>query len=167
MRVSFVQRLPDGASDLERIMAYSMPEPNSGCWLWMGFINKGGYGRLKRYFAHRVSYELMKGEIPAGLDLDHLCRNRACVNPDHLEPVTRQVNCQRGETGHITGAKKRAKTHCPQGHEYTSENTWIYRGARKCIICKLAATQRWYLKNRERQLGYYKMWNHKHRATKQ
>lgn len=158
--------------DLEaRLLKYVLPEPNSGCWLWTGALGTGGYGQFsvnrKVRRAHRVSYELFKCDIPAGLDLDHLCRVRCCVNPDHLEPVDRQTNCQRGETGHISGARKRAKTHCSQGHEYTPENTWVHKGARKCIICKLAATQRWYAKNRDRQLAYYKAWNRKHRTVKQ
>lgn len=75
-------------------------EPMSGCWLWMGKIDIKGYGAIKfegKYMkAHRESYKIYKGEIPKGLDLDHLCRIRSCVNPDHLEPVTRAENTRRG-----------------------------------------------------------------------
>lgn len=168
MKTSHIEQLPRGSSDADRVLAYSMPEPNSGCWLWMGFISTGGYGvlnaRKKLCRAHRVSYEAFKCDIPKGLDLDHLCRNRACVNPDHLEPVTRQVNCQRGETGQNTAAQKMARTHCKQGHEYTPENTWMYRGARKCIKCKYAASNRWHKRNRPRQAAYIKAWRAARRA---
>lgn len=83
--------------------------------------------------AHRVAYELLIGPIAAGLELDHLCRTHACVNPAHLEPVTGQVNLLRGVGFPATNA---AKTHCPQGHEYTAENTyWSKKGQRGCRAC--------------------------------
>jgi len=78
-------------------------EPNSGCWLWLGATMRNGYGVIGlggradgTALAHRVAYQTLRGDIPDGFDLDHLCRNRACVNPDHLEPVTRRVNWERG-----------------------------------------------------------------------
>lgn len=89
----------------DRLLANSIPEPMSGCWLWLSQRDGGGYpfmcvegrGRTRKFKkAHRLSYEEFVGKIPAGLDLDHLCRNRACINPQHLEPVTRAVNVQRG-----------------------------------------------------------------------
>ena len=76
----------------------SFTKKDGGCWLWMGCL-RNGYGVLmvskKAEYAHRLSYERFRGSIPAGLDIDHLCRNRACVNPDHLEPVTRGENVRR------------------------------------------------------------------------
>jgi hypothetical protein len=97
-----------------------------GCWLWNGFINQGGYGQ----FAPTQS---LVGAIPDGLELDHLCRNRRCVNPVHLEPVTPRVNTLRGNT---LQAKNAAKTHCDHGHEFTKDNTYIRRnGARTCREC--------------------------------
>jgi hypothetical protein len=109
---------------------------DGGCWIWTAGKSRG-YGRFKLgdsvTLAHRVSYTWCKGEIPDGLILDHLCRNRACVNPDHLEPVTYQVNLLRGDTISAMHAKK---THCPQGHEYTDENTYMYRGSRQCSTCR-------------------------------
>jgi hypothetical protein len=90
----------------------------AGCWVWNGPVFNGyGYmkvaGRVRG--AHRVSYELFVGAVPEGLQLDHLCRNRACLNPAHLEPVTmvENVSCGVGMS-----VKNRLKTHCPSGHEY-------------------------------------------------
>ena len=124
-----------------------LPEPNSGCWLWTASTDKGGYGKItvdrRQIGAHRISYQLHKGQIPAGLDLDHVCRVRCCVNPDHLEPVSRSENCRRGDTGKSAGERKRAKTHCPQGHGYTVENTYIdNNGGRHCRLCRQETIRR-------------------------
>ena len=85
---------------LARFVPKYIPEPNSGCWLWVAMLGSGGYGRFKvgnkNVYAHRLSYEHHVGAIPEGLDLDHLCRTRCCVNPTHLEPVTRKENIRRG-----------------------------------------------------------------------
>lgn len=76
-----------------------VPEPNTGCWLYTNVFNNG-YGQIqingRDTLAHRTAYEYFKGPIPEGLELDHLCRTKACVNPDHLEPVTRSENVRRG-----------------------------------------------------------------------
>ena len=107
------------------------------CWEWQGGIKCDGYGSFywnKKYYpSHRVCYEIMVGLIPIGLQLDHLCRNRKCCNPDHLEPVTRRENILRGDS---IVAHNSQKTHCPQKHEYTPENTWKNgKGSRVCRIC--------------------------------
>jgi hypothetical protein len=119
-----------------------------GCWLWTGCQNGTGYGRFDKSVAHRFSYQLLVGPVPDGLDLDHLCRVRHCVNPDHLEPVTRSENLRRGILhGPIDGgraaARQREKTHCPQGHEYTPDNTYSppsRPSARYCRRCHLEHT---------------------------
>jgi hypothetical protein len=115
----------------------STPEPNSGCWLWLASASNDGYGHLWdfRYkmvrYAHRVAYEIYRGKIPEGLTIDHLCRVRSCVNPDHLEAVPRLVNYHRGDLNQNT-----TKTHCPKGHQYDEANTYVRKdGARGCREC--------------------------------
>lgn len=113
------------------------------CWTWMNGRSAGGYGGFsphvggKRILAHRWAYTFFRAEIPEGLVLDHLCRNRACCNPWHLEPVTPEINYRRGEMQEKRVAAFRARTHCPSGHEYTDENTYRspkgHRGCRTCM----------------------------------
>jgi hypothetical protein len=95
-----------------------------------------GYGAFmvggRNVRVHRWAYETLVGPIPDGLVIDHLCRVRNCVNPDHLEPVTHRENIRRGEAG----AWNRVKTHCPQGHEYTPENTRYSGTTRNCRECQ-------------------------------
>lgn len=119
-------------------------EKTDGCWLWTGAKSRG-YGRFvisQRptvcVAAHRMAYELSVGPISDGLTIDHLCRNKACVNPAHLEPVTLAVNVLRNSGPSAINA---AKTHCSNGHEFTEENTYVYasgfhEGARKCRACE-------------------------------
>ena len=122
------------------------PDPEA-CWEWMAARSRSGYGVFwldgKLRYAHRVSYESINGSIPDGLQLDHLCRNRACVNPDHLEPVSNRENAIRGLTGSASGARQRAKTHCPQGHLYDEKNTCQkLDGRRACRTCGRLAQRR-------------------------
>jgi hypothetical protein len=120
--------------DLKRFMGKVLPEPNSGCWLWDGYVRENGYGEFsfgrQLVRAHRAAYEHFAGEIPAGLDLDHLCRVRCCVNPAHLEPVTRQTNLLRGES------YWRNKTHCPNGHPFDDGNTYTTPSRPKARYCR-------------------------------
>ena len=113
------------------------------CWLWAASINSRGYGQFKMdgrsWQAHRIAYELQVGPIPDGLQIDHLCRVRACVNPDHLEAVSQEENIRRGEGVAVANA---IKTHCPQGHPYDEANTYIYHGARQCRACSAARDRR-------------------------
>ena len=119
----------------QRVMQRVVIDEN-GCWLWGGYRNRSGYGVMwvaeKSYLAHRYSYEHHFGPIPKGLETDHLCRQRACVNPSHLEPVTHQENIRRGDSG----IYHRLKTHCPHGHPYDKKNTYYRRtGGRECREC--------------------------------
>lgn len=109
----------------------------SGCWHWTLSKTDKGYGQAHRdgktKRAHRVSYEAFVGPVPIGLQLDHLCRNRACANPAHLEPVTQRENILRGVAPSAQNARK---THCEQGHEFTAANTYIHTGGkRRCRAC--------------------------------
>lgn len=111
-------------------------DKSGDCWEWTAFLTPDGYGRFGLdgaiVAAHRTAYELVVGPIPDGLQIDHLCRNRKCVNPDHLEPVTQLENARRGFWA--------TKTHCKHGHEFTPENTYIRpTGARQCRTCNRAA----------------------------
>jgi hypothetical protein len=110
-----------------------------GCWLYQGALQANGYALVSlgrtaegRDYLHRVTYRDAHGEIPAGMDIDHLCRNRACCNPEHLEAVSRRVNLLRGNT--ITAANA-AKTHCKRGHEFTEDNTRHDGRGRQCRTC--------------------------------
>lgn len=119
---------------------FAAVDASGDCWEWTNNLTPSGYGKLKvrqrSRAAHRVSYELLVGPIPPGLQLDHLCRNRACVNPDHLEPVTPQTNSLRGATW---ASRNAAKTSCPQGHVFTAANTYTNpAGSRCCRTCRNA-----------------------------
>lgn len=122
---------------------WSKVQKTETCWLWKGAVNNKGYGQFrleKTVLAHRVAYELVKGPIPYGMELDHLadlCASTLCVNPDHLEPVTHVENCRRGKAG----SHNKVKTHCPVGHLYEGRNLMIVgEGRRQCRACTYART---------------------------
>ncbi|KKN34593.1 hypothetical protein LCGC14_0792330 [marine sediment metagenome] len=127
--------------DIKRIFSKVIKDVNpQGCWGWSDILSKDDYAYIsiggrkgKKLLAHRVLYELFIGVISTDMDLDHLCRNRFCVRPEHQEPVTRQTNLLRGET---LAALHASTTHCPQGHPYDIFNTRITSdGRRVCKIC--------------------------------
>lgn len=123
---------------LERFLSNVDTNGSNGCWLWTKYQRHDGYGNFnvdgKQILAHRWAYINLVGPIPEGLYLDHLCRNRPCVNPSHLEPVTNKVNILRGIGATAINA---LKTHCPRGHPYDLFNTYKteYTG-RQCRTCK-------------------------------
>lgn len=108
------------------------------CWEWTGSKNPKGYGQFyptqkPMVYAHRWGYEYFVGPIPEGMDLDHLCRNPSCVNPHHLEPVTRRENLMRGKTLSRANAER---THCPQGHPYDTDSEHRpTKHGRQCRVC--------------------------------
>lgn len=115
-------------------------EGPGGCWLWTATKRRNGYGVFRvagvLLTAHRLAYEDLIGPIPEGLDLDHLCRVRDCVNPWHMDPVTRSVNIRRGIVGEVNRLRGAAITHCPQKHPYDEANTRIdHKGKRNCRAC--------------------------------
>lgn len=148
-------------NDKDRFLSkVSIPAPASSCWLWEASEKGRGYGGFwldgKNHVAHKVSYETWVGSVPEGLELDHVCRNRDCVNPLHLEPVTRSENILRGLSPRLASDRARerhaSRTHCKYGHEFTPENTKInFRDGftvRSCRVCNRARKKACKLKAR-------------------
>lgn len=122
---------------------WSNVDRTGDCWLWLKAKDANGYGRVgwdgKVLLAHRVAYELVLGPIPDGLPLDHLCRVTNCINPGHLEPVPTRENTARGDHPSATALRE---NRCVNGHDYTPENTYKWRGRRQCRQCRQSALDR-------------------------
>ncbi len=129
----------------ERVMRWVRMSEETTCWQWVGATNQDGYGKVnflaRKYSAHRLIYMMHGHDIPAGYELDHLCRNVGCVNPAHMEAVTKQENLRRMRT-YI-----QPKTHCINGHALTEDNIVTETGprgtARRCRTCYLAQKREW------------------------
>lgn len=146
----------------ERLLKYSTPVTESGCVIWLGYTNEYGYGKItvddKAKWVHRVAYEVAKGRIEKGLDIDHLCRVRCCINPNHLEAVTRRVNLLRGNTNTAMHA---AKVSCKRGHPFSGGNLRIevknsgilVRQCRACDLIRQRARRKMEKGRQERQDG--------------
>lgn len=122
----------------------------AGCAEWTHYIERTGYARIwvdgRNVLAHRWMYERFRQTIPVGLVIDHLCRNRACVNPAHLEAVTSQINTLRGDVPLYP--HNAYKLFCPAGHPYSAENTYTGSRGRVCFICKKTNARAYYERNR-------------------
>lgn len=140
----------DGSSSVQmrclpiEMRFWAKVQKTDGCWMWTGSIGVDGYARFrhgaKGKTAYRYSYIIHKGPIPAGMEIDHLCRNRACVRPDHLEAVTTHENWKRGYGPSAINARKVA---CPKGHPYSLRDK---RGYRICGECMAARQRAWFVK---------------------
>jgi len=136
------------AERLDRFMRFVSPEPMSGCWLWTGALIPAGYGVFGRHGervgAHRAAHEFFLGPIPPGRHIDHLCRNRACVNPQHLEAVTQAENNRRGAAWYRPSVAS-----CPNGHPY--EGAKVAGREWRCRQCRSMRRRRYKLKRRAMQ----------------
>jgi|ERR1044071_1303231 hypothetical protein len=142
--MSSVDRALIQRGGIQIVERFSIPEPMTGCWLWIGAI-RYGYGQYrtpnKNHYAHRMSYELFIGPIPKNKELHHVCGIRCCVNPSHLLPVTRSehIHHEMKKQGHdyLWKSRTRQRSHCPRGHELTPENVYIWpkNGSRQCRTC--------------------------------
>ena len=138
----------DNLTQVERFLSH-IEKTETGCWRWTGYLDKKGYARFDYAGggrASRFSYSTFVAPIPEGLTLDHLCRNRDCVNPAHLEAVTNKENVLRG----IGLAAQHARaTHCPKGHPYNKANTYFRQDkvGRECRACRKQSDIRWRERN--------------------
>ncbi len=152
------------ANTIQSILSRAVPQEN-GCWEWQGAKTSAGYGNVKyqgkAQCVHVVVFEAIKGPVPEGLEIDHLCHTKACTvpqreclhrlccNPAHLEPVPHRVNVLRGTAGEKIARISRNKTHCPKGHPYDEANTGrTHQGHRFCLECKRSQGRGYYHKRK-------------------
>lgn len=150
--------MPASRPVVDRLMDLSVPEPNSGCWLWVGHCCSDGYGKFGggkqlpgETLAHRAAYTVLVGPIPPGTEIDHACRVRSCINPAHLRPLTHAENVRLSD--HKTNHRNAVKTHCKRGHPLEGLNLIVetYEGGReqrKCRICRTVAQRQRKLKKK-------------------
>ena len=137
------------AKSIDRFLRFCSPEPNTGCWLWLGTVAQNGYAKFgggglnghRMLLAHRFAYTAFVGPVPANLELDHLCRVRCCANPAHVTPKTHRDNMLAGETLPAIGMRRTA---CPAGHPYDSHDG----KGRRCKRCRAKHTRDWYRRAR-------------------
>lgn len=161
----------------ERIAKHIAPEPNSGCWLWMGCVAPNGYPKVARKHdgggwttanAHREVYKILVGDIPEGLDLDHKCKVRCCVNPAHVKLATRAENMANAESNRKAML---ARTHCKRGHEFNEASTrwfrspWTGEPVRQCRPCLRVAQRRFHLENIEERRAANRLYAANKRAA--
>ena len=153
----------------ERIERKIIPEPNSGCWLWLGGLDTRGYSQCRfegrTRLAYRAAYIILIGEPPRGLVLDHTCNNKICVNPEHLKPTSHQLNITRSPQ--TIAGKFSARHACKYGHPFTEENTAfeLRSRARICITCRRLRNLRWKLNNPEKYNAARASWARRKRKN--
>lgn len=140
---------------IKTLLERAIPEPNTGCWLWLGCVNNKGYGQVRRggrtQLAHRASLA-ETCEVPAGSVVEHKCNTPACINPNHLFVSTQAANLQRMRAqgrGFDVSQLSLAKTHCPRGHEYTEDNMYRWGKRRICATCCYAAVKAYRARKRK------------------
>ena len=137
-----------GGAALSRFLARVERDESSGCLNWRGYVRSDGYGSFwadgRKHVAHRWAYRTLVGEVAAELTIDHLCRNRRCVNTAHLEPVSRGENVLRGVG---IAAMRARQTECSKGHPLDEENTYRWGSHRQCLTCRRANSRKWWAEN--------------------
>ena len=123
-----------------------IPEPNSGCWLWMAALKRDGYAKFTSHSTgHKMAFLHWNGVVPEGKEIDHICGVKCCVNPQHLQAITHKENVAKSGSWDFN----RRKTHCPKGHPYSGENLYISGTNRQCNICRRERSYAFFLKKKE------------------
>lgn len=145
--------------NIKRLVRFMRSVKIGKCWTWKGHKQKDGYGVYGKFLAHRIAHELFIGPIPVGLEIDHTCRVRSCVNPAHLEAVTHLENIRRGQ--------RAMQTHCLKGHRLTGNNVYFRRdrpGSRVCKKCRNDEQKKNREKRKEYMRNYMREWARRKRA---